>query len=107
MTLSYTTLPSKLVQMTCVLSPRFSSFHQIVEATASLSLGSSCADCDTDQSHDSDMHSLPQSLGEPGTTDHDIRNRFVGEVDLPECTCSKFTMFFVAHVLIWQAKNLY
>lgn len=55
------------------------------------------------------MHSSPpESLEESGTEgDHNVRNRYVGEVDLPECACSGLEHLVDAHALTWQAKSRY
>ncbi|KAF8130143.1 ribonucleotide reductase small subunit [Boletus edulis] len=88
--------------------------NKIIEATASLSLGSPKPDCDTDPItiDDSDMHlPLPeyQYLDESGTDDHNMSNRFVGEVYLPECEepllkpdKRRFILFPIKYHEIWR-----
>jgi len=52
------------------------------------------------------MHSpLPESLDE-GTRDHNFGDRFVGEVDLPECTRSAFGRFALAHAVTGEEPLL-
>lgn len=82
-----------------------SKFRQIIEATAALSLGSSMPDRDI-IANDSNMHStLIETLDEPRAGDHNLCKRFVGEVDLPECTCSGLVQFVVAHAVLGRRRT--
>lgn len=78
--------------------------RQITKAIATLSLDATKPDCDTSHiiTDDSNMHSFPESLEEAGAEGgHNLRGRFVGKVDLPECTCSGLEHLVDAHALTW------
>ncbi|KAH0833907.1 ribonucleotide reductase small subunit [Lanmaoa asiatica] len=96
----------------CVLSPKS---RQIIKAVETLPLGSTKPDCDTGHDiiiDDSNMDSPPpESLDDSGTDpgDHNVPNRFVGEVDLPECeepllkpSKRRFVLFPIQYHEIWQ-----